>query len=108
MRQPIAFELLRVDHDFQHLLPLVGIAFGFDAINGERAQGTLPRLLSQPIHRDDVVNGKFAAGLAVIGLVLVAMLALISGYGLFRLGIVPTAVTWKLTISTASACAMWP
>ena len=33
--------------------PLLGIAFGFDAINGERAQGTLPRLLSQPIHRDD-------------------------------------------------------
>ncbi|HVL82260.1 MAG TPA: ABC transporter permease subunit [Actinomycetota bacterium] len=44
--------------------PLLGIAFGFDAINGERAQGTLPRLLSQPIYRDDVINGKFAAGLA--------------------------------------------
>ncbi len=37
--------------------------------------GTLPRLLSQPIHRDDVINGKFAAGLAVIALVLVVMVA---------------------------------
>jgi ABC-2 type transport system permease protein len=71
------------------LLPLIGIAFGFDAINGERAQGTLPRLLAQPIHRDDVVNGKFAAGLAVIGVILVAISALIAAIGLVRLGITP-------------------
>jgi ABC-2 type transport system permease protein len=71
------------------LLPLVGIAFGFDAINGERAQGTLPRLLSQPIHRDDVINGKFAAGLAVIGTILVAITALIAAIGIVRLGITP-------------------
>ena len=42
--------------------PLLGIAFGFDAISSERAEGTLPRLVSQPIHRDDVINGKFVAG----------------------------------------------
>jgi ABC-2 type transport system permease protein len=71
--------------------PLLGLVFGFDAVNGERAQGTLPRLLSQPIHRDDVINGKFAAGLAIIALVLVAVVLLISGIGLFRLGIVPAA-----------------
>ncbi|HEU4571200.1 MAG TPA: ABC transporter permease subunit, partial [Candidatus Limnocylindrales bacterium] len=58
------------------LLPLIGIAFGFDSINGERSQGTLPRLLAQPIHRDDVVNGKFAAGLAVIATILVSITAL--------------------------------
>ncbi len=44
--------------------PLLGVAFAFDAVNGERAEGTLPRLLSQPIHRDDVINGKFVAGAA--------------------------------------------
>jgi ABC-2 type transport system permease protein len=71
------------------LLPLIGIAFGFDAINGERAQGTLPRLLAQPIHRDDVVNGKFAAGLAVIAVILVSITALIAAIGLVRLGITP-------------------
>lgn len=71
------------------LLPLIGIAFGFDAINGERAQGTLPRLLAQPIHRDDVVNGKFAAGLAVIAVILAAITALIAAIGLVRLGITP-------------------
>jgi len=71
------------------LAPLLGIAFGFDAVNGERSQGTLPRLLAQPIHRDDVINGKFAAGLAVIATVVVAMTALVAGIGLVRLGIVP-------------------
>jgi ABC-2 type transport system permease protein len=72
------------------LAPILGIAFGFDAINGERAQGTLPRLLSQPIHRDDVVNGKFAAGLAVIAITVLAMALLVAGIGLLRLGIVPS------------------
>ncbi|HET8776702.1 MAG TPA: ABC transporter permease [Candidatus Limnocylindria bacterium] len=72
--------------------PLLGIAFGFDAINGERSQGTLPRLLSQPIHRDDVVNGKFAAGLAMIAVALTAMMLLVAGIGIIRLGIVPSAV----------------
>lgn len=72
------------------LAPLLGIAFGFDAINGERGQGTLPRLVSQPIHRDDVINGKFAAGLAAIALTLVAVMLVVAGIGLFRLGIVPT------------------
>lgn len=72
------------------LAPLLGIAFGFDAVNGERSQGTLPRLLAQPIHRDDVINGKFVAGLSVIALTLVALALLVSGIGLVRLGIVPT------------------
>ena len=40
-------------------------SFGLDAVNSERAQGTLSRLLAQPIHRDDVINGKFAAGIAI-------------------------------------------
>jgi ABC-2 type transport system permease protein len=72
------------------LAPLLGIAFGFDAINAERAQGTLPRLLSQPIHRDDVINGKFVAGLAAIAVTVTAMMLLVAGIGLLRLGIVPS------------------
>ena len=71
--------------------PLLGVVFAFDSVNGERAQGTLPRLLSQPIHRDDVINGKFAAGLAVIGLVIVAVIGGIAAFGIIRIGIVPTA-----------------
>jgi len=73
------------------IVPVLGIAFGFDAVSGERAEGTLPRLVSQPIYRDDVINGKFAAGLAVIGLILVVVTAVVAGIGIVRLGIVPTA-----------------
>ncbi len=71
------------------LVPLVGIAFGFDGINAERNQGTLSRLLAQPIHRDDVVNGKFAAGIAVIALMLAALIAFVAAAGIMRLGIIP-------------------
>jgi ABC-2 type transport system permease protein len=81
------------------LAPLLGIAFGFDAVNGERSQGTLPRLVSQPIHRDDVINGKFAAGITVIGMILVGLTVLVAGLGLLRLGIVPTAdEVWRLLL----------
>ena len=69
--------------------PLIGVAFAFDAINSERSDGTLPRLMAQPIHRDDVITGKFAAGLAAIMLVLVSVVLVISGFGIARLGIVP-------------------
>jgi len=85
--QDIAF--LRVDQFVAIAAPLLGLGFAFDAINGERHEGTLPRLLSQPIHRDDVINGKFAAGLVAITTVLVAVVALITAFGLLRLGIVP-------------------
>jgi len=85
------FALPSVAAFLAYVAPLLGLAFAFDAINGERAEGTLPRLLSQPIHRDDVINGKFAAGLAVIAIVLVAVVGAIAAFGLIRLGIVPAA-----------------
>jgi ABC-2 type transport system permease protein len=82
------------------LAPLLGIAFGFDAVNGERAEGTLPRLLAQPIYRDDVINGKFAAGLAVIALMLTALTVLVAGLGILRLGVVPS-------LTDAARMAVW-
>jgi ABC-2 type transport system permease protein len=91
--------------------PLLGIAFAFDAVNGERSQGTLPRLVAQPIHRDDVINGKFVASLAAITLVLAAIVLLIAGFGMLRLGIVPTGsellrlVVWFIV--TVAYIAVW-
>jgi ABC-2 type transport system permease protein len=70
--------------------PLLGIAFGFDAVSAERSEGTLPRLVSQPIHRDDVINGKFVAGLSTIALILGAVMVLIAGISIIRLGVTPT------------------
>ena len=72
------------------LAPLLGIAFGFDAINGERVEGTLPRLVSQPVHRDDIINGKFVAGVAAIGVAFVAIAAVVAAVGILQLGILPT------------------
>ena len=73
------------------LAPLLGIMFGFDSVNGERAQGTLPRLLSQPIHRDEVILGKFVAGISVIAIMLTALVMFVAGIGIFRLGVTPSA-----------------
>jgi ABC-2 type transport system permease protein len=81
--------VLRVYEFVGIVAPLLGLAFAFDAVNGERSEGTLPRLLAQPIYRDDVINGKFAAGMAVIGLVLLTVVGFIAGFGMIRLGIVP-------------------
>lgn len=70
--------------------PLVGITLGFDSVTNERSQGTLNRLASQPIYRDSILNAKFAAGVAVIFLLVFTLGLYISGVGLIRLGIPPT------------------
>lgn len=69
--------------------PLIGMVLGFDAINRERANRTLSKLLSQPIYRDAVINGKFLAGLTTVAIMLVAIVLLISGLGLWVVGVVP-------------------
>ncbi|MEW6623334.1 MAG: ABC transporter permease subunit [Bacillota bacterium] len=70
--------------------PLVGVILGFDAINGERDRGTLSRLLSQPIYRDALINGKFLAGVIVIAIVIYSLGLLVGGLGLILIGIPPT------------------
>ena len=69
--------------------PLIGMLLGFDAISRERSSRTLSKLLSQPIYRDAVINGKFLAGLTIISLMLASIILLISGMGLWVLGVVP-------------------
>jgi ABC-2 type transport system permease protein len=70
--------------------PLVGLAMGFDAINGEYARGTLSRVLSNPIFRDSVINGKFLAGVTTIAVMLLAISLLLAGLGLRMIGVPPT------------------
>ena len=73
------------------LVPIIGIALGFDAINSERAGGTLSRILAQPVFRDSVINGKFLAGVVTLSIMVGTMLLLIAGYGLSMIGVPPTA-----------------
>ncbi len=72
------------------LVPLVAIALGFDAVNGEFNRRTLSRVLAQPIYRDALLLGKFLGGLFTLALVLTAIWLMIVGLGLFRLGVPPT------------------
>src|SRR5918996_2065655 len=85
--EPVPFALIIF---VSFLAPMLGIMFGFDSVNGERAQGTLPRLLSQPIHRDEVILGKFVAGISVIAIMLTSLVVFVAGIGIFRLGVTPS------------------
>ena len=71
------------------LIPILGIALGFDAINNEKNSGTMSRLLSQPIYRDAVFNGKFFAGTIAIAIMLTTVVLLVSGLGLRVIGVPP-------------------
>jgi len=72
-------------------IPIVGIALGFDAINSERTSGNLSRLLSQPLYRDSVINGKFLAGLVTLAILVVSIVAIVAGMGLRMIGVPPSA-----------------
>jgi len=79
--------------------PLIGIVLGFDSISRERSARTLSKLLSQPIYRDAVINGKFLAGFVTIGVMLMAIVLLISGLGLRLIGVVPgPEEIWRLAL----------
>jgi ABC-2 type transport system permease protein len=90
------------------LVPLVAIALGFDAINGEYSRRTMSRLLAQPIYRDAVLFGKFLGALLVIAIALLTLWLLMTGLGLLLLGLPPSAgdVTRSLAYMAATlACA---
>ena len=70
-------------------IPIIGIALGFDAINSERSGGTLSRILSQPVFRDNVINGKFLAGIVTLSIMMMATILIVSGFGLRLIGVAP-------------------
>lgn len=69
--------------------PIIGLALGFDAINKERTSGSLSVLLSQPIFRDSVLNGKFLAGIAALSLLTGSTIGIMSGVAIPVLGFGP-------------------
>ena len=70
--------------------PIVGLALGFDAISGERSRRTLSRLVSQPIYRDTVINGKFLAGVTIISIMVLSLGIVVGGIGIIMTGLPPT------------------
>jgi ABC-2 type transport system permease protein len=71
------------------LLPVAGIILGLDAINSEKNNGTLSRLVSQPIYRDNIINAKFIAGMITIAIILTTIVLLSIGIGIWKLGLPP-------------------
>ncbi|MCW4015266.1 MAG: ABC transporter permease [Candidatus Bathyarchaeota archaeon] len=69
--------------------PIIGLALGFDAINRERTRGSLSVILSQPIFRDSILNGKFIAGVAALSLLAVSTVGIITGISIPMLGYGP-------------------
>ncbi len=79
--------------------PLLGISLGFDAIDSEQNKGTLSRIMSQPIHRDYLLNAKFAAALIVISVMFFSLGFLVMGIGLLAIGIPPSPEEFLRIIS---------
>ncbi|MDX9940054.1 MAG: ABC transporter permease [Sphaerochaetaceae bacterium] len=72
------------------LVPLTGIAMGFDVVNSEFQNRTLKRVLSQPIHRDVLLFGKAVGALGAMAVVLLALWMLVIGSAMLVLGLPPS------------------
>jgi ABC-2 type transport system permease protein len=69
--------------------PIIGLALGFDAINKERTSGSLSVLLSQPIYRDSVINGKFLGGVVALSALTISTITIMCGMAITILGFGP-------------------
>ncbi|MBS7630899.1 ABC transporter permease [Candidatus Bathyarchaeota archaeon] len=91
--------------------PIIGLSLGFDAINKERTSGSLSTLLSQPIFRDSVINGKFLAGAAALSIMTVSTIGIMIGMAIPLLGFGPTLDgilnIISLTLLTIMYLAFW-
>lgn len=69
------------------LAPLLGISMGFDAINTEQNNGSLTRLLAQPIYRDNILLAKFYSAMLIIATLFISLTLLMIGGGLLFTGV---------------------
>ena len=75
-------------HVFLNFLgPLLGISLGFDAINSEQQNGTLTRIMAQPVYRDNLLLSKFVSSLLLVGTLLLSLSLLMIGGGMLITGV---------------------
>ncbi|MDP4250149.1 MAG: ABC transporter permease subunit [Bacteroidota bacterium] len=72
--------------------PLLGIALGFDAVNAEQNNGTLIRLMAQPVYRDNLLLAKFCGALTLVSVLFLCLALLMLGGGMILTGILPEPV----------------
>lgn len=75
-------------HVFINFLgPILGISLGFDAINSERQNRTLIRIMAQPVYRDNVLLAKFTAAILLVSVMFITLALLMIGGGLITTGV---------------------
>jgi len=67
--------------------PLLGISLGFDAINIEQNNGTLTRIMAQPLYRDNLLLAKFVSAMIMVGTLFFVLTLLMTGGGLILTGV---------------------
>ena len=87
--------------------PLIGLILVFDSINGESSRGTLGLILSQPIHRDSLINGKFLAATTNILILITSVFGLIIGLGISSLGTLPSTEELMRIIIFGGVCVIY-
>ena len=70
--------------------PFIGLILGFDSINSEKNNGTLNRLVSQPIYRDSIIIGKFLASSTLIDVMILSTGIAVGCAGFLATGILPS------------------
>lgn len=68
---------------------ILGLLLSHDYISREREEGTIELLLSYPVYRDEIINGKLAAGVFTISISILSAFALSSGLAIFMIGTIP-------------------
>ncbi len=76
---------------------VLALLLSYDVVSKEREEGTIELLLSYPVYRDEVINGKFAAGLFTVALALLIAFIASSGLAIYLTGQLPTLEElWRL------------
>ncbi|MBR3346007.1 MAG: ABC transporter permease, partial [Solobacterium sp.] len=70
--------------------PFIGLILGFDSINAEKNNGTLNRLVSQPIYRDAIIIGKFLASSTLVVVMVLSTGIAVGCAGFLASGIQPS------------------
>jgi len=67
--------------------PLLGIGLGFDAVNSEKQNGTLIRIMAQPVYRDNLLLSKFIGSFILVSVLFLVLTLLMIGGGMLLTGV---------------------
>lgn len=87
--------------------PLLGIGLGFDALNAEQQNGTLARIMAQPIYRDNILLSKFVSALILIGILFLSLALLMVGSGILITGVMIEPEEVLRIISFVTLCIVY-